>query len=173
VLAQIAAEEVGIRIEDVNVITGDTSTTPQDLGAWGSREVFIAGNAAKMAAGELKQRLFEAASPILGGPVEDLIARDRRVYVKQNPEKSVSTAQVAMTCYNRGRILAGRGCYDDPSSFAPDPKTGYGGAPTYGFGTHAVEVEVDKKTGQVKVLNYIAAHDLGKAINPMMAGRPN
>jgi 4-hydroxybenzoyl-CoA reductase alpha subunit len=169
VLAQIAAEEVGIRIEDVNVITGDTSTTPQDLGAWGSREVFIAGNAAKMAGGELKQRLFEEASEILGAPVEDLIARDRKVYVKQNPEKSVSTAQVATTCYNRGRILAGRGCYDDPSSFAPDPKTGYGGAPTYGFGTHAVEVEVDKKTGQVKVLNYVAAHDLGKAINPMMA----
>jgi len=168
-LAQIAAEELGISIKDVNVITGDTWTTPQCLGAWGSREVFVAGNAVKMAAGEIRRKLFEEASRMLEARVDDLVAKERKVYVKGNPEKFVLIAQVATTCYNRGRILAGRGCYDDPTTYIPDSKTGYGGVPTYAFGTHAIEVEVDRKTGQVKVLNFIAAHDVGRVINPMMA----
>jgi len=168
VLAQIAAEELGIQVEDVNVITGDTSVTPQCLGAWGSREVFITGNAVKMAAGEVKRGLLEEASRVLGVREGDLVVRERRVYVVQDPERSVPIAQLATNCYNQGRILAGRGCYDDPSHFTPDPETGYGGAPNYAFGTHAIEVEVDRRTGQVKVLNYVAAHDVGKAINPMM-----
>jgi len=168
-LAQIAAEELGLRVEDVNVITGDTSTTPQCLGAWGSREIFIAGNATKMAAEEIKRKLIEEASKILEARVDDLVARDRKIYVRGNPEKSVPITQIATIWYNRGNILAGRGCYDDPTTYIPDSKTGYGGVPTYAFGTHAVEVEVDRNTGRVKVLNFIAAHDLGKVINPMLA----
>jgi xanthine dehydrogenase molybdenum-binding subunit len=104
-LAQIAAEELGIRIEDVNAITGDTSTTPQCLGAWGSREIFIAGNAVKMAAGEIKRKLFDEASKTLEAREEDLVAGDRKIYVKGSPEKSVPIAQLATTCYNRGKIL--------------------------------------------------------------------
>jgi 4-hydroxybenzoyl-CoA reductase alpha subunit len=168
-LAQIAAEELGISVQDVNVITGDTWTTPQCLGAWGSREVFVGGNAVKMAAGEIRQMMFEEASRMFEARVDDLVAKERKVYVKGNPEKFVSIAQVATTCYNRGRILAGRGCYDDPTTYIPDSKTGYGGVPTYAFGTHAIEVEVDRKTGRVKVLDFVAAHDVGKVINPMMA----
>jgi len=168
-LAQIAAEELGIDVKDVNMITGDTWATPQCLGAWASRQVFVAGNAAKMAAGEIKQTMFEEASRMLGARVDDLIAKERKVYVKGNPEKSVSIAQVATTCYNKGRILAGRGCYDDPTPYIPDSKTGYGGVPTYAFGTHAIEVEVDRKTGRVKVLDFVAVHDVGKVINPMTA----
>lgn len=168
-LAQIAAEELGIKVSDVNVITGDTWTTPQCLGAWGSRELFVAGNAAKKAALDLKQKLFEEASRMLGVGVEELVAKDRKVSVRANPEKSASIAQVATVCYNRGRILAGRGCYDDPTTYIPDANTGYGGVPTYAFGTHAIEVEVDRKTGRVKVLNYVAVHDVGKVINPLLA----
>jgi 4-hydroxybenzoyl-CoA reductase alpha subunit len=168
-LAQIAAEELGISIKDVNVITGDTWTTPQCLGAWGSREVFVAGNAVIMVAGEIRRKLFEEASKILEARVDDLAVKERKVYVKGNAEKFVSIAQVATTCYNRGKILAGRGCYDDPTTYIPDSKTGYGGVPTYAFGTHAIEVEVDRRTGRVKVLDFVAAHDVGKVINPMMA----
>jgi len=168
-LAQIAAEELGIKVSDVNVITGDTWTTPQCLGAWGSRELFVAGNAAKKAALDLKQKLLEEASRMLGVGVEELVAKDRKVSVRANPEKSASIAQVATACYNRGRILAGRGCYDDPTTYIPDANTGYGGVPTYAFGTHAIEVEVDRKTGRVKVLNYVAVHDVGKVINPLLA----
>ena len=168
-LAQIAAEELGISIKDVNVITGDTWTTPQCLGAWGSRELFVGGNAVKMAAGEIRRKLFEEASRLLEARLDDLVVKEKKVYVKGNPEKFVSVAHVATICYNRGRILAGRGCYDDPTTYIPDSKTGYGGVPTYAFGTHAIEVEVDRKTGRVKVLDFVAAHDVGKVINPMMA----
>jgi len=168
VLAQVAAEELGIGVGDVNVISGDTSTTPVCLGAWGSREVFIAGNAARLAAGELKRGLLEEASKHLKVGVGELAVRSGRVYETQNPENSVSIAQVATSCYNQGRILAGRGCYDDPTHYAPDAITGYGAVHNYAFGTHVVEVEVDEETGRVKVLNFVGAHDVGRAINPMM-----
>jgi len=171
VLAQIAAEELGIRVEDINVITGDTSTTPYCLGAWGSREVFIAGNAVKMAAREIKPLLLEEACRILEARLEDLVARNGKVFVADSPENSVHIEELVRAYYNRGVILAGRGCYDDPAEPRYDPETRYpiGGAAAYGFGTHVVEVEVDRETGKVKVLKVVAAHDLGKAINPMMA----
>jgi len=170
VLAQVAAEELGIPMRDINMITGDTSTTPQCLGAWGSREAFIAGNAVKLAAREVRLRLLEEAGKIIKSDPEDLILKDRQIYRKTNLQESVlSIAHVANACYNAGRPLFGRGIYDDPSGLGIDPKTGHGGPVTYSFGTQVAEVEVDPRTGKVKVLNFVAAHDLGKAINPMMA----
>jgi len=143
------------------------------MGAWGSREVFVAGNAVKMAAGEIKRKLFDEASKILEASEEDLVVREGKIHVKGTPEKALSISQIATAYYNKGKILAERACYDAPNPTVPDQKVssgvGYGGAPTFGFGTHVVEVEVDRRTGKVKVLNYVAVHDVGKVINPMMA----
>jgi len=133
------------------------------LGAAACRETFIAGNAVRIAAGEMKRKLLEVASKVLGASLDNLVAEGSKVYVKGNADKSVSIARLATECYNKGEIIAGRKCYDDPSRPAM-----HGGAPTYGFGTHAIEVEVDKETARVKVLNCVAAHDVGKAINPMI-----
>jgi CO/xanthine dehydrogenase Mo-binding subunit len=172
-IAQIAAEELGLRLDDITMITGDTSVTPQCMGAWGSREVFVAGNAVKMAAGEIKRKLFDEASKILEASEEDLVVRERKIHVKGTPEKALSISQIATAYYNKGKILAERACYDAPNPTVSDEKVssgvGYGGTPTFGFGTHVVEVEVDRRTGKVKVLNYVAVHDVGKVINPMMA----
>jgi len=173
ILAQIAAEELGLRLEDINMITGDTSVTPQCMGAWGSREVFVGGNAVILAAKEVRRGLLHEASKILGVPVEDLILRDRMIFVKDHSEKTVSFSQIVTACYAEGKILAARACYDAPNPTIADQKVGsgvgYGGAPTFSFGTQTVEVEVDRRTGQVKVLKFIAAHDIGKVINPMAA----
>jgi xanthine dehydrogenase molybdenum-binding subunit len=126
-----------------------------------------------MAAEEIKRKLFDEASKILEAHVGDLVARDRKIHVKGSPEKAVPIGQIAMAYYNNGKILAERACYDAPNPNFSDQKVpsgvGYGGVPTFGFGTHAVEVEVDRRTGKVKVLNFVAVHDAGKVINPMMA----
>jgi CO/xanthine dehydrogenase Mo-binding subunit len=85
------------------------------------------------------------------------------------PERGVNLGELASYCYQNGIPLASRGFWDDPVSPKPDPVTGFGGSPTFAFGAQAVEVEVDRQTGQVRILKFIAAHDLGKAINPMAA----
>ena len=173
ILTQIATEELGLRLEDVNMITGDTSTTPQCMGAWGSREVFVGGNAVIMAAKEVKRRLFDEASKVLEASAEDLVLGDRKVYVKGYPEKSVSIGEIATVCYNKGSIITAKACYDAPNPVIADRKdgygVGYGGVPTFSFGTQIVEVEIDRRTGKVKLLNFVAAHDIGRAINPMTA----
>jgi CO/xanthine dehydrogenase Mo-binding subunit len=173
IFAQIAAETLGLQLDDIRVITGDTAATPQCMGAWGSREVFVGGNAVMLAADEVRQKLFEEASEILEASVNDLVLRDRRIYVKGYPEKMVSIGEIVTTCYGKGKILAARVCYDAPSPVISDQHVGsgvgYGGSPTFSFGTQIAEVEVDEKTGQVKVLKFVAAHDIGRAINPMTA----
>jgi CO/xanthine dehydrogenase Mo-binding subunit len=173
ILAQIAGETLGLRLEDIHVITGDTSATPQCMGAWGSREVFVGGNAVMLAAKEVRQKLFDEASEFLEALVDDLILRDRMIHVKGHPEKAVSISQIVTAGYSKGKILAARVCYDAPNPVISDRKAGsglgYGGAPTFSFGTQIVEVEVNRRTGRVRVLKFVAAHDIGKMINPMLA----
>lgn len=167
VLAQIAAEELGIRFEDIRIITADTDVTPMCLGTWGDRVTFIGGLAVQNAARDAKRQLLELASEILEANLDDLESRGGRVSVKGSPEKGILIAELAgISYFSKGRPILGRGYYEDPIS-KPDPETGYGGAPTYSFATQVAEVEVDVETGKVKVLKITSAHDLGKALNPM------
>ncbi len=171
-LAMIAAEEMGLSgIDQLKVIAADTATTPMDLGTYGSRLVTIAGNAAKMAASKIKQELAETASDILEANKKDLEAKGGMIYVKGNPEKSVTIKQAVQTRFKIKRIpLTTVGYYNPPadtgdvSGFA-EGKVSL--SPTWSFGCHAAEVDVDEETGIVKVKKVAAAHDCGFAINPM------
>jgi 4-hydroxybenzoyl-CoA reductase alpha subunit len=169
VMAQITAEGLGLSIEDVHVISADTEITPQCLGAWASRQTYVGGNAVLRASEGVKRQLFKAAADLLEANWEDLELKDHRVSVKGLPERGVNLGELASYCYQNGIPLASRGFWDDPVSPKPDPVTGFGGSPTFAFGAQAVEVEVDRQTGRVRILKFIAAHDLGKAINPMAA----
>jgi 4-hydroxybenzoyl-CoA reductase alpha subunit len=166
VLAQIAAEELGIRFEDVRIITADTDVTSMCLGTWGDRVTFIGGLAVQNAARDAKKQLLELASEVLEANTDDLESREGRVFVKGSSEKAISIAELAWVSYfSKSKPILGRGFYEDPISI-PDPETGYGGGPTYSFATQVAEVEVDVETGKVKVLKITSAHDLGRAINP-------
>lgn len=170
VLAQIAAEELGVRFEDVNILSGDTEVTPIDLGLWASRGTLFAGNAVKMAAADAKKQLLEVAAETLKSTAEELEARDGKIYVKKAPEKEVLISDVARRVYLRkGEPITGRGFYEADSTL-PDEKGKYdppGACPTYSFAACAAEVEIDVDTGQVNVLQVVAAHDCGVAINPI------
>jgi len=174
-LALIAAEVIGIPVADVRVHSGDTGIAPVALGARGSRETFLGGNAVKLAAEDAKRQLQDRAAFILGVPVEELGSIQGRIFVKSKPAAFVTIAQAAAktmheqaSAFPMGIPVVASACYTDPVSEMVDLVAGCGNpCPTYTFGTQIAEVEVDTDTGQVTVIRVVAAHDVGKAINPM------
>lgn len=169
-LAMIAAEELGVSLSDINVINGDTDTTPACGGAWASRQTFTAGNAVKLAAGEAKKQLFEVTGELLDSSAKDFRIRDGEIFAVENPSKSVTVAQAAAESWrHRGKPIIGKAVNRDPWSIQPD-KMGYGNVSSaYAFAAQVAEVEVDMETGLVNVLNFWCGHDVGKAINPIGA----
>ena len=170
-LAQIAAEELGILLEDISVVSADTLITPLDFGTFASRVTFISGNAVKAAARDARNQIFEFAAKRLEASVSDLISRERSIYVKGVPERSISLAEaVKQSLHSKeARHILGRGSYN-PDTVVVDQLTYEGhSSPAYGFGAQKAEVKVDRETGQVEVLRIEGAHDCGFAINPMNA----
>ena len=170
-ISQIAAEELGVRLEDIRITAADTEITPLDPGTFGSGVTLRAGNAARLAAQAAKKKLFEAVAEKMEVSAEDLEARDRRIYVKGSPSKGLSVSE-AIKVYqysDRPMPIIGRGSYHPPS-IEPTTLLKEDGnfSPAYSFMTQAAEVEVDIHTGKVKLLKMAASHDCGKAINPML-----
>jgi len=169
VLAQIAAEELGISPGDVTVVSADTDSTPMDTGPIASRTTYIAGNAIRLAAANAKQILFETAAPILEVPPDQLEARDHKIQVLGFPQKFLPIAEVA----RRSQVVLGRpplgSASYNPPTVPLDPETGQGKPfNTYVYATQIAEVEVDTETGRVDVLRIVAAHDCGTPINPTL-----
>lgn len=169
VLAQITAEELGVRTEDVSVINSDTDIKPWDVGVHASRTTFIAGNAARMAASKLKKILLEHAAAVLGIGADGLDINDGIIFSKNDEKKSIHYSKVLRKVHftTGGKVLMAEHFYDPPNerqdrNFCGNIST------TYGFGTQAVEVEVDTQTGKVKVIDSLVAYDVGRAINPML-----
>ncbi len=168
ILAQIVAEELGVALNEVTVVNNDTAITPWDVGTHASRTTFIAGKAAIVAAREAKRQILETASELLKAPVESLELREGQVRVSGHPEQSVSLSKVVRARHFRdaGQAVIANGWYDPPNEMLD---RGFHGniSAAYGFGAQAAEVEVDTETGEVRVLKIVAAHDVGRAINPM------
>lgn len=169
VLAQIAAEELGIPYEQFNVVNDDTDVTPLCFGTFATRVTFVAGNACKAAAAEAKQILFEIAAGDLGAAPEDLEAAGGKIFVRGAAERAVTIAATAgKGIFGMRKLIVGRGHYMRSPS-APDPDTGA----TDPFATLAwagvlAEVEVDTETGEVEIKRLVCVYDVGRAVNPMM-----
>ncbi len=168
VLAQIVAEELGVPVENVTVINTDTDITPWDVGAHASRTTFIAGNSARLAAADAKGQILEAAAQNIGEDVEDLDMKDGKIFRKGEPEEWIPFAKMVRSKHFRpdGDVILAKGWYEPPTERQDKEFRGNISA-TYGFAAQAVEVEVDTETGEVTVLKIAAAHDVGRAINPM------
>ncbi len=166
VLSQICAEELGVRVEDVRLVQPDTDIVPESGPTVGSRSTTLMGNAVILAARQVKESIMEMASEMLMAPLDRLESRDRRVYDRDDSSKSLEFREVAARCMARGRRLIGQGWWAPPPSTL-DPETGQGNPYfVYTYSTHMAEVNVDMETGEVAVTDYVAAFDVGKAINP-------
>ena len=169
VIAQIVAEELGVRMEDMVITHTDTDVCPWDVGAHASRTTFVAGNSARGAAKMVKEKILEVAAQSLGESPENLDIRDRTIFSKKDPEKKTSLGKALRAAhYTTGGKMVMAESFYDPANENLDKEFKGNLSMTYAYGTHGVEVEVDKETGQVKILKYIAAHDVGRAINPML-----
>lgn len=161
-LSMICAEELGVRLEDIRLHMGDTDTCPVDLGAWGSRETLMQGNAVKMAASEAKQQLLEfAAAKLSPNIVYDLDIKDRWVHLIARPERGLSYYDVVKEAIRGrdGQPIIARGHY------TPHRKGMI--SPAYSFGVQAIEIAVDPETGKITLKNCVTTHDCGQVINPL------
>jgi len=168
-ISMIVAEELGISIEDIQVTTGDTELTPPHAGSYSSRGTLWAGKAVREAALDVKKQIFEVAADLLEADPEDLEAKDRNIYVKGSPGKSIPFRDVVVASYlsKEGNPILGKGYYKPPIDLV-NFDTGEGNlTPAYSFSAQVAEVDVDKETGDVKLNNMVVAHDSGLTINPM------
>jgi xanthine dehydrogenase molybdenum-binding subunit len=169
VIAQIVAEELGLDIEDIHVIHSDTDICPWDVGAHASRTTFVAGNAALGAARKIKSRILEMAAKELYAPLEKLALGGRHIRHLDEPERKVEIGKLLRKAHfsHGGQMLMAESFYDPANENMGKDFRG-NMSMTYTFGAHGVRVKVDEETGKVKILNYVAAHDVGRAINPML-----
>jgi CO/xanthine dehydrogenase FAD-binding subunit len=168
VLRQIAAEQLGLAYEDIDITRPDTDLHPHSLGALASRVTYVAGNAVKLAAEAACKQLMQAAAEQLNRPASELTIINGQIGPRGGPEteyKSVAAVVRANIYKPGGQPIIGVGTWDNPSEF-PDHSRFGNESGAYNFAAEAVEVEVDRDTGEVKLLEIAAAVDCGTVIHP-------
>jgi CO/xanthine dehydrogenase Mo-binding subunit len=171
VLSQIAAEELGLALDDIILVAGDTELCPPDIGGFLSAGVYCSGEAVRRAAADAKQQLLAVASEMLEENVDNLRVSNGRISVMRAPEIEVSYADVVrhnIQSHN-GDSIVGKGHVKPVPEVEFYPSLSKGGArftDAYGFTVVVAEVEVDTETGRVKVLKISTADDCGQPINP-------
>jgi 4-hydroxybenzoyl-CoA reductase alpha subunit len=169
ILVQIIAEELGLGMEDIDIKRVDTAVTPCDPGSYGSRVTVLAGEAAQKAARDVREQLATIAAEKWEANPEDIIFKNRQVYVKGSPERSMPFDKLAkIACYSgAGAVIVGKG-YSDYGIDILDFDKGAGNAGTsYSFTSQLSGVDVDMETGLVKCTDMIIAHDCGRPLNPI------
>ena len=161
-MAQIVSEELGIPMDDIIVQLGDTLGTPFGYGTYASRSAAVGGMAVYNSAQKIKEKARRLAAHLLEAAPEDMIFEGGKAFVKGSPDKGKTIQELAGAAALAYSLPAGMEPFLDDVTYYDPPEC------TYPFGTHICVVEVDKETGQVKILRYLAVDDVGKKINPMI-----
>jgi CO/xanthine dehydrogenase Mo-binding subunit len=170
VAAQCAAEELGVPLNWVEVAPVDSQTSILGIGSFASRGTLMGGNAVRIAAGDARQKILTAVGALLDKDSNQLrFERGRLLDNEKNEDLGSFKEIIAKLVFAQGgQPFIGIGNYV-PDTCLANPETKYGNpSPAYPFGAHVAEVEVDIETGQVEVVHYVAANDVGKAINPLL-----
>jgi 4-hydroxybenzoyl-CoA reductase alpha subunit len=168
VLAAVVAEELGIDLKDVRVVTADTDLTPVDLGSYSSRVTLMTGNAAIQAASRLRGIILEAAGRKLELPPERLAAAGGRIFDASDPERGMAFRDAVVLAEAQHGTLGSVGSYTPPKSIAKWKGAGVGPTPTYSYSACVVELVADPQSGLIRIEKVWIAHDVGKALNPML-----
>ncbi|MCL6480403.1 MAG: xanthine dehydrogenase family protein molybdopterin-binding subunit [Firmicutes bacterium] len=160
--AQIAADLLGLEPDDIHVVHGDTAIVPYGIGTFGSRATAVGGTAVYTALVKIRDKLATIAGHILQEDPQRLVFRDKKIFLKSNPAKSVAFAEAVGAAYIAKALPAGMEPgleathFFEPSNF------------TFPFGAHVAVVEVDPETGEVHLQRYVAVDDCGNVINPLL-----
>ena len=163
-MAQICAEQLGVDINDINVVAGDTAAIALGQGGFASRQSVTAGSSVHISAMEVREKVLKMAAHLLEAAEEDLELVNGNVRVTGAPGLAISIREIA-------EAASGVPGYSLPGNIEPGMEASANFTPpalTYSNGVHGVEVEVDIETGQVTILRYVALSDSGRMINPMM-----
>ena len=164
-LAQIVAQALGIAMSEIDVVTGDTARIPYGMGAASSRQAVTAGSSARAAATEVRDKALRVAADMLEVGIDDLEVTDGRVHVKGVPGMDIGLGEIATRLAGAATGFAlPAGESPGLESTAAEPIEGL----AFSNGAHVAEIEVDAGTGEVRVLNYVIAHDCGVMINPLV-----
>jgi carbon-monoxide dehydrogenase large subunit len=161
-MAQIVADSLGIPLDDVEIVHGDTGRVPFGMGTYGSRSASVGGTAIVMSLDKIKEKGKKIAAHLLEANPKDMEYVGGQFVVKGSPQKAIPFGQVALTAYVPHKYPEGvepgleETSFYDPANFC------------FPFGAHACVVEVDPDTGYVKILRYLAVDDVGNVINPMI-----
>src|SRR2546426_4422707 len=158
--AQVAADALGVPLDWVTVVGGDTAAVPFGIGTFASRSAVTAGNSIADACHEVRARLVRAAATLLEAAPEDVELEDGRAFVRGSPQRALDLARV---------VQASIPTFARPGVASPDfEASAYHHVPTvtYASAVHVAQVEVDVETGCVRLLRYVVAHDCGRVINP-------
>ncbi|MEM7802709.1 MAG: molybdopterin cofactor-binding domain-containing protein, partial [Chloroflexota bacterium] len=163
VFAQIVADQVGVDVTEVDVVTGDTDQFHWGAGTFASRGAVVAGNAINEAAKDVREKILKLASEHFEAAIEDLILGEGQVSVVGSPDKVIPLGQLAqMANPMRGAVKPGTEPGLESSNYF---------GPKYGAtanGVHAIVVEVDRDTFDVEIVKYVVVHDCGTVINPLI-----
>lgn len=162
--AQIVADELGVGLEDVEIVHGDTSAIPFGMGTYGSRSAAVGGSALVMSARKVRDKMKKIAAHQLEAAAEDIVydRAEGKLYVKGSPDKAMGFGDISLAAYTAHNLpdeiepgLEETSFYD-PSNF------------TFPNSAHLAMVEVDKDTGEVSIHKYVAIDDVGNVINPLI-----
>ncbi|WP_127480743.1 aerobic carbon-monoxide dehydrogenase large subunit [Nocardioides pantholopis] len=183
VFAQLVADELGVKFEDVEVVTGDTRRMPYAVGTFASRAAVMSGSAIHLAAKRTKEKVLKIAAEALEADEADLEIVDGVVSVKGSPGASMDLATISVLsnplryAFDEASKAATQFSVGDPGKppVAEDDEPGLEGKDfysperaTYASGMHAVIVETDPDTAEITILKYAVVHDCGHLINPMI-----
>ena len=160
--SQIVADQLGVAMDDITVIHGDTAVVPKGIGTFGSRATAVGGIAVYQAAEKVREKAREIASHLLEADAEDLVFADGRISVKGAPRKALTIPQIAQQAHTAKNLPQGlQPSLSAEATFEPSNFT-------FPFGTHICVVEIDPQTGSVEIKKYVAVDDCGKVINPLL-----
>ena len=160
--AQLVASEIGVDVNDVKVMHGDTDVTPMGWGTYGSRTTAVGGAALILATRKVKEKAKVVAAHLLEAAVEDMDYADGKFFVKGSPDKAKTIQDVALMANVSWNMPAGVEAGLEASMFYDPPNF------TYPFGSHVAVVEIDPETGRVDLKRYVALDDCGPQINPVI-----
>ena len=160
--AQVAADVLGIPVEDIDVQHGDTAIGPMGMDTYGSRSTALDGNAVHISAMKVQEKARKIAAHLLEAAEGDVVYEGGKAYVKGTPSKAVTIQEIAVAAFQTSRLPKGMEggleatTFFDPTNFV------------WPFGAHIAVVEIDAETGATRILRYVAVDDCGTRINPMV-----